>query len=73
MRPAVSELDRLIAAGIGSRLDQAGIGRVTVHLQDAAEPGEMTRPAISTSVVLKTIGRHRRIGSARGDHREHKL
>lgn len=41
--PAPGEPDCFIAAGFVPCLDQVGIGRVAIHLQDTAEPGEVAR------------------------------
>lgn len=64
--PAPGEPDCFIAAGFGPCLDQVGIGRVAIHLQDSGESGEVARHAIRTSAVFKTIGNHWRTGSAIG-------
>jgi hypothetical protein len=53
--PAPCKLDRFVAAGLRSQLDQAGIGRVAINLQDAAESRELTRHAIGASAVFKAI------------------
>ncbi|GAA5666958.1 hypothetical protein Brsp07_05481 [Brucella sp. NBRC 14130] len=66
MSPTARQLDRLVAPGLGPRLCQVAIGRVTVDLQDAAKAGEMPRHALGASAVFKPISNHRRAGSAVG-------
>lgn len=59
MRPVACELDRLVATGLGPRLGQAGVGRLSIDLQDAIEADEMPCHALRTSAVFEAIGDHR--------------
>ena len=50
----------------GGALGEPIVGRVTVHLQQAAKARQMTRDTISAPAVFKAIGHHRGTCAAEG-------
>ena len=59
MRPAPSQRDGFIAAGLDLLFDHARIGAVPIHLEDAVEAAQVTGHAAPTSAIFKSIGDHR--------------
>ena len=65
VRTTSSQLDRFIAAGLGAFFEHAGIGRVTINLQDDIEALERRVTKLPPLPNFEAIASHRRARPAK--------